>query len=257
MSRTIFKKTPRLTRNPFPAQGYGIHARRSAARASSLPPLAKRVAGRPTRGAAQGWGALPRGASLTIRRGCRWLPWPNRRNTLVALSPRPATPHPTPPRHSASPSGGREEREADMCESGSPEGRGRLGQVELWLAGAVAFLATFVASSSSPPFRCAPEPRGKRWLKPLRKRVLCGSSARYRCHSGAPRSGEPGTHNHGGWTVAQSSQTRVFMGSGLALRAPRNDSEIAKSPFAEARKAGAINLRRVPPRCSPAGRGAR
>ena len=204
-----------------------------------------------------GWGALPRGASLTIRRGCRWLPWPNRRNTLVALSPRPATPHPTPPRHSASPSGGREEREADMCESGSRKGEGRLGQVELWLAGAVAFLATFVASSSSPPFRCARRSRGKRWLKPLRKRGLCGSAARYRCHSGAPRSGEPGTHNHGGWTVAQSSQTRVFMGSGLALRAPRNDSEIAKSPFAEARKAGAINLRRVPPRCSPAGRGAR
>src|SRR5215217_5664059 len=112
-----------------------------------------------------GWGALPRGASLTIRRGCRWLPWPNRRNTLVALSPRPATPHPTPPRHSASPSGGREEREADMCESGSRKGEGRLGQVELWLAGAVAFLATFVASSSSPPFRCARRSRGKRWLK--------------------------------------------------------------------------------------------
>src|SRR5215216_2284768 len=61
MSRTIFKKTSRLTRNPFPAQGYGIHARRSAARASSLPPLAKRVAGRPTRGAAQsGVGGAPR-----------------------------------------------------------------------------------------------------------------------------------------------------------------------------------------------------
>ena len=33
-------------------------------------------------------------------------------------------PTPTPPRHSASPSGGREEREADMCESGNPGGRG-------------------------------------------------------------------------------------------------------------------------------------
>ena len=47
-------------------------------------------------GARAGWGALPRGASSTIRRGCRWLPWPNRRIILVALSARPATPHPYP-----------------------------------------------------------------------------------------------------------------------------------------------------------------
>src|SRR5215204_4684254 len=33
-------------------------------------------------------------------------------------------PNPYPPRHSASPSGGREERAADMCASGSPFGRG-------------------------------------------------------------------------------------------------------------------------------------
>ena len=39
-----------------------------------------------------GWGALPRGASSTIRRGCRWLSWPNRRIILVALSLGPATP---------------------------------------------------------------------------------------------------------------------------------------------------------------------
>ena len=43
-----------------------------------------------------GWGALPRGASSTIRRGCRWLPWPNRRVVLLGISPRPATPHPYP-----------------------------------------------------------------------------------------------------------------------------------------------------------------
>ena len=61
------------------------------------PPLAKRVAGRADLGEARaGWGVLPRDASSTIRRGCRWLPWPNRRVVLVALSPRPATPHPYP-----------------------------------------------------------------------------------------------------------------------------------------------------------------
>src|SRR5215208_3601625 len=43
-----------------------------------------------------GWGALPRGASSTIRRGCRWLPWPNRRVVLLGISPRPAPPPPSP-----------------------------------------------------------------------------------------------------------------------------------------------------------------
>src|SRR5215203_4547089 len=53
--------------------------------------------GGPTRAKPErGGGALPRGASSTIRRGCRWLPWPNRRIILVPRAPRPATPHPYP-----------------------------------------------------------------------------------------------------------------------------------------------------------------
>src|SRR5215217_6417608 len=65
--------------------------------ARSFPPLAKRVAGRADSGEARaGWGVLPRGASSTIARRCRWLPWPNRRIIFVALSPRPTTPHPYP-----------------------------------------------------------------------------------------------------------------------------------------------------------------
>src|SRR5829696_2187883 len=71
-----------------------LHPPMSASR-SSLPPLAKRVAGRAdSRKARAGWGVLPRGASSTARRGCRWLPWPNRRVALVGISPRPAAPHP-------------------------------------------------------------------------------------------------------------------------------------------------------------------
>src|SRR5215203_5556563 len=67
------------------------------ATAYTLPPLAKRVAGRADSGKARaGWGALPRGASSRIRRGCRWAPWPSRRVVLVACPPRPATPHPYP-----------------------------------------------------------------------------------------------------------------------------------------------------------------
>src|SRR5215207_4279227 len=111
MSRTIFKKTSRLTRNPFPAQGYGIHARRSAARASSLPPLAKRVAGRPTRGAAQSGvgGASPRRfVDDQARLAMAALAQPPQHPRRPLASP--SNPPPYPSRHSASPSGGREER---------------------------------------------------------------------------------------------------------------------------------------------------
>ena len=98
------------------------------------PPLAKRVAGRADSGKARaGWGALPRAASSMIRRGCRWLPGPTAASSASPSRLAQPPPTPTPPRHSASPSGGREEREADRCESGSPKrgatcavGRGRV-----------------------------------------------------------------------------------------------------------------------------------
>ena len=80
---------------PLSRWAYGIHTLKVGGAHLPLPPLAKRVAGRVGR-SPSGVGVLPRGASLTIGRGCRWLPWPNRRVVLVALSPRPATPHPYP-----------------------------------------------------------------------------------------------------------------------------------------------------------------
>jgi hypothetical protein len=93
------------------------------------PPLAKRVAGRADSGKARaGWGALPRAASSMIRRGCRWLPGPTAASSASPSRLAQPPPTPTPPRHSASPSGGREERQADMCESGSPKGRGRVAR---------------------------------------------------------------------------------------------------------------------------------
>src|SRR5215204_1356088 len=100
MLRTIFKKTSRLTRNPFPAQGYGIHARRSAARASSLPPLAKRVAGRPTRGAAQsgGGGASPRRfVDDQARLSMAALAQPPQHHRRPLASPSHPPPYPSPP----------------------------------------------------------------------------------------------------------------------------------------------------------------
>src|SRR5215213_3632074 len=85
---------------------------RAAFGRTSLPPLAKRVAGGPTQGApGAGVGVLPRGASSTVRRGCRWVPWPTRRIILVALSPRPAIPPPYP-----SPPLGFAERGEGRCE---------------------------------------------------------------------------------------------------------------------------------------------
>jgi hypothetical protein len=92
---------------------------------SLLPPPARRsrVVGRADSGEARaGWGVLPRGASSTIGRWCRWLPWPNRRIILVALSPRPATPHPYPsPPLASRAGGGRCEKPAWVCRS---RGRG-------------------------------------------------------------------------------------------------------------------------------------
>ena len=54
------------------------------------------------------------------------------------------------------------------------------------------------------------------------------------CHSGAPRSGEPGTHKHQRRRTCTSASARsaklVSMGSGLSLREPRNDRLTRQAP---------------------------
>src|SRR5215208_2170373 len=72
-------------------------AHRTSAARTSLPPLAKRVAGRGRLGRSPSGvgGASPR-RFVDVRRGCRWQPWPNHRVILVALAPRPAIPPPLP-----------------------------------------------------------------------------------------------------------------------------------------------------------------
>src|SRR5829696_835879 len=78
----------------------------------SLPPLAKRVAGRATRAKPERGGgcfpeALPRRSSAAVD-GC---PGPTAASSSSASRLAQPPPTPTPPHHSASPSGGREERE--------------------------------------------------------------------------------------------------------------------------------------------------
>ena len=71
-----------------------------------------------------GWGCFPEALRRRPGRGRRWPPWPNHRVVLVGISPRPATPHPYPSPPLGFAERGREEREAGLCESASPFGRG-------------------------------------------------------------------------------------------------------------------------------------
>src|SRR5215203_12147 len=104
------------------AQAEAFAHRTSAAR-TSLPPLAKRVAGRADSGEARaGWGVLPQGASSTSGAGVDGSPGPTTASFSSPSRLAQPSPTPTPPRHSASPRGGREEREADMGESGRLRG---------------------------------------------------------------------------------------------------------------------------------------
>src|SRR5215217_3411854 len=97
--------------------------------ARSFPPLAKRVAGRADSGEARaGWGVLPRDASSAVGAAVDGCPGPTAASSSSPFHLAQPPPTPTPPRHSASPSGGREEREADMCESGSFVGRANLAE---------------------------------------------------------------------------------------------------------------------------------
>src|SRR5215208_5549914 len=108
-------------------------AHRTSAARTSLPPLAKRVAGRADSGEARaGWGVLPQGASSTSGAGVDGSPGPTTASFSSPSRLAQPSPTPTPPRQSASPRGGREEREADMGESGrlrgeadSPKASGR------------------------------------------------------------------------------------------------------------------------------------
>src|SRR3954453_17856666 len=93
----------RRSRDLLRGRGYDIHTLKVGG--AHLPPPARearggggRGRGGPRRGGGAGRGGGSEGgggggASSTIRRGCRWLPWRNRRVILVALAPRPATPH--------------------------------------------------------------------------------------------------------------------------------------------------------------------
>src|SRR5215204_6913658 len=109
-----------------PRRGYGIHTLKVGG-AHRLPPSAREASG--------GEGRLGRSPSGVGGASPRRFVDDQARVSMAALAqpphhprhPRASPSHPptpTPPRHSASPSGGREEREADMCESGSPFGRG-------------------------------------------------------------------------------------------------------------------------------------
>ena len=93
-----------------------------------LPPPARRsrVAGRADSGAAPSGvgGASPRRFVDDPAAAVDGRPGPTTASSSSASRLAQPPPTPTPPRHSASPSGGREEREAGLCESASPFGRG-------------------------------------------------------------------------------------------------------------------------------------
>src|SRR3954447_10908692 len=86
----------RRSRDLLRGRGYDIHTLKVGG--AHLPPPAREASGGGGRGGGEpgGGGGGGCAASSTIRRGCRWLPWRNRRVILVALAPRPAPPHPYP-----------------------------------------------------------------------------------------------------------------------------------------------------------------
>ena len=108
-----------LTPAPLPFGGYGIHTLQVGG-ATSLPPLAKRVAGGPTRAKPErGGGCFPE--TLRRRSGAAVDGCPGPTAASFSSPSRLATtshPYPSPPLGFAE--RGREEREADMCESGRP-----------------------------------------------------------------------------------------------------------------------------------------
>jgi hypothetical protein len=111
--------TPTLSR-----KRYGIHTLKVGG-AHRLPPSAREARGGPTRAKPErGGGRFPEALRRRSGAGVDGCPGPTAASSSSPAHLAQPPPTPTPPRHSASPSGGREKREADMCESDSPQAGG-------------------------------------------------------------------------------------------------------------------------------------